>query len=217
MHRRQCAYTIRCDPDADGRWSLTSRFCMILSPTWRGRGEFLGQVKRLRGRVGNFQASFTVLLQPLEELLTEHVSFMEVFHLERTETDALPRLLGDAFQNGCRSWVKVVGLIRYLAEEFRVTLHELFNDVAARRSDDGAAREGIGGSGDGEAFPVEGALAYLEVEILQEHACIFDLRLSNDELHKLKIAEPVVVKEVGVEGTAGHADSVPNEHSTVLF
>ena len=64
----------------------------------RHSGEFLGQVKSLRWRVGNFQASFTVLLQPLKELLTEHVSFMEVFHFERTETDALPRLLGDAFQ-----------------------------------------------------------------------------------------------------------------------
>ena len=177
MHRRQCAYTIRCDPDADGRWSLTSRFCMILSPTWRGRGEFLGQVKRLRGRVGNFQASFTVLLQPLEELLTEHLSLKEVFIVERrTETDTLPRLLGDAFQKHLRSLVKVVGSIvidslrSLYAGLFIVTLHELFNDVTARWSDDGASREGIGRSGDGEAFSVEGAFAYLEVKILQEHA-----------------------------------------------
>ena len=64
---------------------------MILSPTWRGRGEFLGQVKCLRGRVGNFQASFTVLLQPLKELLTKcaddrHTSIksLRIKHNERT-------------------------------------------------------------------------------------------------------------------------------------
>jgi len=60
-------------------------------------------------------------------------------------------------------------------------------------------------------FPLKEHLHISRSKILQEHACIFDLRLCNDELHKLRTAEFVVVKEVGVEGTTGDADSVPHK------